>query len=316
MGEKKPILFNLELDHYQIRDLDDLRDHFEIQKLYVYFTSGTLERWLKNRGYLDELKDVELINKKDTFENVLIKLAEIFRTDSEEVLQVIKDEEFVQREINNAKKILEKQQECSEIIEGYVSEYIEVRSKILKPRFFKSDIPEIKDLLLIIKKKYLSIFSIEVCDFIMDAKELSPIVIALMLCDKDIRKLFWDTDLYGNIIDEDETEMTKLVKKRKAEARKAATGLIETVASLSTRSQLPVTYVKATSLQLGKMNSIVPAGQKVLVIYLRYGDRYGDAGCIDSEDSYDTQHLKSFIPNDGLCYCPNDVESELGYIEV
>lgn len=57
----KTIKFNLNFDDYPVRSLDDLRKHFSIEDVLTYYNTQQLHRWLKVRGYDNELQKVSAI---------------------------------------------------------------------------------------------------------------------------------------------------------------------------------------------------------------------------------------------------------------
>ena len=59
----KTIKFNLILDGYPVRTLEELQEHFSLEDMANYFENGLLERWLEVRGYEDELKAVREIGR-------------------------------------------------------------------------------------------------------------------------------------------------------------------------------------------------------------------------------------------------------------
>lgn len=58
----KTIKFNLICDNTPVRTIEDLQNNFSIEDVLDYYRNGLLCRWLKVRGYEEELKKVEEIS--------------------------------------------------------------------------------------------------------------------------------------------------------------------------------------------------------------------------------------------------------------
>ena len=75
--------FVLEMaDGAQVRDLDALKEHFNIESVVKYFQSGKLLIWLKDRYYDDEADAINELSADDS--DLAQKLCKIFGIESEE----------------------------------------------------------------------------------------------------------------------------------------------------------------------------------------------------------------------------------------
>ena len=74
----KTIKFNLILDGYPVRTLEELQEHFSLEDMANYFENGLLERWLEVRGYEDELKAVREIESYGERRCAIRELVKIF----------------------------------------------------------------------------------------------------------------------------------------------------------------------------------------------------------------------------------------------
>ena len=62
----KKIKFALEMkDGVQVRNLEDLRDNFDLEKTIGYFLDGKLMTWLNDRYYEEEAEELEQLSKND-----------------------------------------------------------------------------------------------------------------------------------------------------------------------------------------------------------------------------------------------------------
>ena len=57
----KTIKFNLICDEKPVRTVEDLQNNFSIEDVLAYYRNGLLTRWLKVRGYTEELEKVNAI---------------------------------------------------------------------------------------------------------------------------------------------------------------------------------------------------------------------------------------------------------------
>ena len=75
----------------EVRSLDELRQHFDINKIVEYFRDGKLLEWLSDRYYDDEAEAINKLDKDD--HNFGQKLCNIFGVDYDEAV----DPEFAKR---------------------------------------------------------------------------------------------------------------------------------------------------------------------------------------------------------------------------
>ena len=78
----KTIKFNLVCDGYQVRTLDDLRNHFSIEDILQYYRDKVLEKWLTVRGYTEELEAVKSIQSDSPLETIE-RLVSIFDVETD-----------------------------------------------------------------------------------------------------------------------------------------------------------------------------------------------------------------------------------------
>lgn len=86
----KTIKFNLICDGKPVRTIEDLQNNFSIEDVLAYYDNRLLHRWLRVRGYEDELKAVSAITSTDSKE-IILQLIHIFdvTTDEEKILENI-----------------------------------------------------------------------------------------------------------------------------------------------------------------------------------------------------------------------------------
>ena len=79
----KTIKFNLICDQKPVRTIEDLQQNFSIEDVLAYYHNGLLERWLRVRGYVEQLEKVTaIVETKDI--DIIKKLIEIFEVAADE----------------------------------------------------------------------------------------------------------------------------------------------------------------------------------------------------------------------------------------
>lgn len=80
----KTIKFNLICNDKPIRNIDNLQDNFVIDDIIEYYHNGLLQRWLKVRGYEEELLHVESIDTTLSDTDIIKQLVAIFDIEKSE----------------------------------------------------------------------------------------------------------------------------------------------------------------------------------------------------------------------------------------
>lgn len=99
----KRIKFALEMkDGMQVRNLDDLREHFDLDKTIGYFVDGKLLKWLEDRYYDEEAEAISILSKDDSdFNSKICKILGVEYEDED--LPEIDPEEIERRNERIAK---------------------------------------------------------------------------------------------------------------------------------------------------------------------------------------------------------------------
>lgn len=79
----KTIKFNLILDNYPVRNLEDLQEHFSIEDMLKYYRNGLLLRWLDVRGYKEQYEAVKAMEDELNRKEIIIELVKIFEIEIE-----------------------------------------------------------------------------------------------------------------------------------------------------------------------------------------------------------------------------------------
>lgn len=119
----KKIKFNLHTNGIGVANLEDLREHFNIDDILNHYKSGLLQKWLEVQGLQEEL---EKLNKLSTEDNELIsKLLNIFEIKYSK--EDIKEIELSRSYLTNKQEFLENfkknQNDFNQSLENYFSEF-------------------------------------------------------------------------------------------------------------------------------------------------------------------------------------------------
>ncbi|MCM1251700.1 MAG: hypothetical protein NC321_02680 [Clostridium sp.] len=128
MGKK--IRFPLEMENgVEVRDLEELKENFSLERVLPYFMDGKLETWLRDR-YMDALAD-EVAGLKKEDADLKQKLCSIF------------DVEYVQEDGTDIEKTIERKRRL-ELLEQYTDEkkYFDVVDQIA---FEQDDVYDLLD---------------------------------------------------------------------------------------------------------------------------------------------------------------------------
>lgn len=169
----KKIKFNLILDGIPVRDLNSLKENFNLDDLIAYFRGGVLQRWLEVRDFKEELKEVEQIDKSGKTDEVAERLIEIFNSShtlEKDIFHIQFQEE--RREFLN--RVLESELSQKEIISEYHKRYSLLKESMIKScdnlSFLQSSVEEIeRDFLLLFQLEAKELLNSYVKDYVLIA---------------------------------------------------------------------------------------------------------------------------------------------------
>ena len=71
----KVVKFALKMrDDYECRDLETLREYFDLEKAIAYFQDGRLITWMKHRGFYDIADELE--ESEDSIQKLIDEITE------------------------------------------------------------------------------------------------------------------------------------------------------------------------------------------------------------------------------------------------
>ena len=289
----KTIKFNLILDGNPVRTIEGLRENFSIEDILGYYENGLLSRWLKVRGFEEELIAVERINVKDSNKNKIKQLVKIFcvETDNaviEESLKIIEYSKSI-KELNN---IYDRQKyNKDKIIEGYHKGYDALVKNMLDNN---TNMAALKANAKILENEYSELFRLDNVRLYNRLLENAPKAIFALLMNNVFREIW-----LGNEVD---TNVFKSIGNDLLRKEKAKQILGDDLKIINRDTD-------------GVFDEIVPSNKNVMVITIDSG---AFARGVDSfGEKLSTNEINGKLPVlKGLMYNCTSKLRELLYVEV
>ncbi len=181
----KRIKFNLILDNTPVRDLEGLRDNFNLDDLLSYFKSGVFQRWLEVRGYREELQKVERIDKGLSIDEVARKLINIFLPDAVPTSKEIYHLHFLEERREFLETIERNETHYKTIVQDYHDRYEELKQRLIQNcenlQFLLAGISEIEN-------QFLPLFQLEATKLLNFYGENHILIAVAFLLNRNLRK--------------------------------------------------------------------------------------------------------------------------------
>lgn len=333
----KTIKFNLVCDGKSIRTLEDLRNNFSIEDVLSYYKDGLLERWLRVRGFNEELKQLETVDKNDKLSIIIKSLIKIFNIEADEsdikkiicILQYQKEKEL------QLKKYEENRSAADKVITDYFDGYFRLVNEIIE----NEDMTKIKAALEEIDKNYYALFELDFRRLFYVAFEANRKAVFAMLMRENMRVKYIPEDKESIEINRNiSLDMSTSTGILRSIFQKKQNG----VANPDTNSYLAINkdtmydyisgecngYIDDMQKILGdnlkvfsgstdgEWKVIEPKGKKYMILKMYYGSSYiRPAGKSDIKlEEYDVTGHFPII--DGIEYCSYYRNETLLYLEV
>lgn len=206
----KTIKFNIIVDSKPIRDLEGLRENFNIDDIYSLYERRVLHRWLEVRGFDEHLKKVGAIKSVDEIE-ITKSLISIFGVKEDN--EGIKKSVYAIQSRKEEKLLLGKLEKLSfskmEVIKSYFSGYDNLLRDIIEK---KEDFAFIKNSIKIIGKDYYVIFKYRYIDFYYQMIAQAPLAIFSVLMHQALRKYYIAEEVDHEILSVFNEKLKKLLK--------------------------------------------------------------------------------------------------------
>jgi DNA-directed RNA polymerase subunit F len=196
----KKIKFNLILDGNPVRNIEQLRENFNVDDIIEYSKNGLLLKWLDIRGYHDYKHRIELISQKNSLKYLkeLIKIFSIPQ-DSENLEEALLEIESREAKYNKLKELAELKFNFDVIIHRYHNDYETLKNKIEEN---STNIAFLKNSNSQFEKDFFELFKLEHKQLFYRFFEDYPLVIIVFLMSERLRGFFLnDTKIIDKITD-------------------------------------------------------------------------------------------------------------------
>lgn len=313
----KAIKFNLMLDGKPVRDLESLKENFNLDDILAHYNSGVLQRWLEVRGYDEHFKKISDVRDENEL-GIAESLVRAFGVAKN--LEDIKRASFKFQSKREREQFLDKIEASkikrNEVIASYHGGY----NKLINEMIEKSDdITFAKQALNDIHQNYNQLWLVDFDRAFIDFCSKAPFVIFAILMN----------DSYRELIMSDDSKIQKIVplipipkvSTNNGGTFFTATNAIITAtyampgnnASPEETLQPPFKYYAGNTDEYWK--DIETKDKKYLIIVLEDGDFVRSSGNRDQEFKKTDVYLK-FPMLEGVDYKSNNSKHMLIYLEV
>jgi len=303
----KAIKFNLILDGKPVRDLEGLRENFNIDDILDHYNSGVLQRWLEVREYPEHLKKILDVRSEDELDIVesLIGVFDVVKNSEEVKRALFKFKSKKERELY-LDKIEASKIKRNEVISSYHENY----NKLINDMIEKADdITFSKQSLINIFKSYNQLFHVDFERIFTEFCSKAPFVIFAILMN----------DSYRELIMSDDNKIQKILPLLPIPKVTTKEGeMFYNVYYLNNGTppeplKSPFKYFAGNTDEYWK--DIETKDNKYLVIVLEEGDYVRSSGNRDQEFNSSDVYLK-FPVLKGIDYRSKNIKHMLIYLEV
>ena len=303
----KTIKFNLICDEKPVRTIEDLQNNFPIEDVLAYYNNQLLHRWLRVRGYDQELEAISAITSTEPME-IIKELIRIF--------DVVTDTEKVEERIYMLKYLDERKERCARykkeeydtklIIKDYEAGYRQLVDGILDN---PTDAAKIKANITEIVSNYEWILKLNHRNLFYVLIEKSVLAVMCLLMNEKSRKYYLPVEKAN----EDGTVVLDISKNIDKKA------MFERICLMVRRSDfaamLEGNLVSFSGITDGYWKDLEPKGKQYMIIAMGEGDYVRSAGC-SGGDLSSADILNKFVILDGIDYKSNSNTRKLLYMEV
>lgn len=303
----KTIKFNLICDNTPVRTLEDLRENFSVEDILKYYENKLLHRWLKVRGYTDELEKVSAIKEEKTLEIIkeLIKIFNVAEDEIEIEQSVYMIEYLEERKIQYA--AYEKEDyRVKNIIDDYMAGYRKLVDEILEN---SDDIARIKANIDKIVTDYSGILKLDYRKLYYTLQSKSVLAVMCLLMNEQARNYYLpieQKDDNGTVTTDIDSNKDKKMMFQK---------ICLTITSNTLKTELGENLKCFAGITDGYWKDLEPKGKKYMIIRMESGDYVRSAGQSGGDLSNNDIENK-FVILDGIDYKSNSATHQLLYMEV
>lgn len=302
----KTIKFNLICDEKPVRTIEDLQNNFSIEDVLAYYNNQLLHRWLRVRGYEEELKAVSAITSTEPME-IIKELIRIFNVTADE--EKVEESVYMLKYLEESKKLCaiyeQEKYNAAHIIKDYETGYRQLVDGILEN---PNDAAIIKANIAEIVSSYSWILELDHRNLFYTLAEKSELTIMCLLMNDKSRKYYLPFDVDGNgslDIDVDDNADKK--------------AMFENICSLIQQSDFANSL--GSNLKIfsgdtdGYWKDLEPKGKHYMIISMGVGDYVRPAGQTGGDLSH-KDVLNQFRIINGMDYKSYSTIRKLLYMEV
>lgn len=305
----KTIKFNLICDNNPVRTLEDLKNNFSIEDMLEYYENNLLHRWLKVRGYKNELEKVSEIKvtEKEKIAKELVKIFDINIKDEEidkeiYILEYLKYKEEKYLEYIKNKKTVE------DIIKEYEIHYESlIRNIIENPE----DIAMIKANIKEIVENYEWIVKLDHRRLFYTLRDKSKLAVICLLMDTTLRRYYLPDENDENNENDEIDEENNQIKYDEEIYRY----IKQSYTSSELKEVLGDNLKSFSGDTDGYWKDIEEKGKRYMILSINVGDYVREAGKKDGDLSFEKVNNK-FVILDGIDYKSKSAKNSLLYMEV
>lgn len=311
----KTIKFNLICDGRPVRTIEDLQSNFSIEDVLAYYNNQLLHRWLRVRGYEQELEAVSAITSNEPME-IIKELIRIF--------DITADEEKVEESIYILKYLEERKELCAiyeqekynatHIIEDYEAGYRQLVDGILEN---PNDAAVIKANIAEITSNYAWILELNHRDLFWMLREKSILAIMCLLMNNTSRRYYLPEYIYNedgdHVYDNDEEYALDIDEDEDKE--EMFDEICDLIQQADFSDALGENLVIFSGMTDGYWKDLEPKGKRYMIVSMGEGDYVRSAGQSGRDLSSD-DISEEFVIVDGIDYKSNSDTRKLLYMEV
>ena len=304
----KTIKFNLICDGKPVRTLEDLQNNFSIEDVISYFNNKLLQRWLKVRGYNQELDKIEALQAVDEM-SLIKKLIEIFEVDMD--MASVEEKTYILRYKWEHETLLDEYKKMNfkqaAIIDAYHSGYDQLIEDIYT-NF--NDISRIKAVIAEINKRYEILYELNYRTLFYEFFKKAPLAIFVMIMNSKMRDKYlpisikkedgsYEPDIIENT---DKKDMYETVRALIVNRRRLHDVLGENLKVFSGETD-------------GYWKDVEAPNKKYMILKMENGNYVRSAGK-KGEELASGHVYEKFVILDGIDYKSNNASHVLFYMEV
>lgn len=180
----KTIKFNLIVDGKPIRNLDELRENFNIEDVLAFYRNGLLSRWLESRDLTEEFSELKTIPEDDV--DAAKALCKIFHSNftNQQIEMAAYPFAFRRKHIERLEHHESSDAKIREVIRTYHENYSKLLSSIEER---SADYPFIKSAIAEMFSHYFELYILDARAFYDRFIKSHPLVILAVLANTDMR---------------------------------------------------------------------------------------------------------------------------------